>query len=401
MKETKKIKITIWIIIAILIIVFAVCAVLYGKKNLQNEQSVVENKPEPQTESNITENTSSIEEKEDENESSEKLAVVPTMKEKVSGDTAWCPTFQLVWNDMKNEVVKKDVEFIKEKGPDYLDNLNDELFTTDDISESLYYKKWGEKSNQLKEEILKGIKEKFNEKSDVIDEKEDWTVDDDSKSYIFYTMLKKEFNFLKEFDILEKDSFAEKYDNVEYFGIDNSSDEEISTQVSVLYYDNEDEFAISIETKENDEVIFTKKPEGKTFEEIYKEIEEKSSKFEGKKKMQAVDTLKIPNLDFNVLKEYKELKGEEFLTASGDIATIEKALQTIKLKLNNKGGEIKSEAVIDMKVTSAISEPEEIIPREIYLNDEFVMFVKEKDKELPYFALKVSDISKYQKNVKK
>ena len=32
---------------------------------------------------------------------SEDIEIVPTMEDEVVADTAWCPTFQLVWNDMK------------------------------------------------------------------------------------------------------------------------------------------------------------------------------------------------------------------------------------------------------------------------------------------------------------
>ena len=39
------------------------------------------------------------------------IEVVPTMEDKISDNSMWCPTFQLVWNDMKNEVVKRDIVF--------------------------------------------------------------------------------------------------------------------------------------------------------------------------------------------------------------------------------------------------------------------------------------------------
>jgi hypothetical protein len=39
-------------------------------------------------------------------ESSNGLTIIPTLQEKISGNTARCATFQLVRNDMMNEVVK-------------------------------------------------------------------------------------------------------------------------------------------------------------------------------------------------------------------------------------------------------------------------------------------------------
>ena len=44
-------------------------------------------------------------------EQTEGVSVVPTMQDKISADSSWCCTFQLVWNDMKNEIVGQDVVF--------------------------------------------------------------------------------------------------------------------------------------------------------------------------------------------------------------------------------------------------------------------------------------------------
>ena len=84
------------------------------------------------------------------------------------------------------------------------------------------------------------------------------------------------------------------------------------------------------------------------------------------------------------------------MSADGnDVFNIQKAIQTIKLELDNKGGKVKSEAVIDVKdtITSVRDEPEH---RYFYYNDTFALFIKEKDKEVPYFAARVDDINKYQ-----
>lgn len=89
----------------------------------------------------------------------------PTMYDFVFSDSSWCATFQLIWNDLKNSVVFQDIKFIDDNG--YVSNLNKESFTTDDISDSFYYKIYGKKSLELKDEIVRGIKEKFNQSSDI------------------------------------------------------------------------------------------------------------------------------------------------------------------------------------------------------------------------------------------
>ena len=79
------------------------------------------------------------------------ITVVPTMNDKITADSSWCGTFQLVWNDMKNEVVKKDVVFNPQL--DMVKNLNKEEFNESMLSEDYYFKIYGLKSLALKEQI--------------------------------------------------------------------------------------------------------------------------------------------------------------------------------------------------------------------------------------------------------
>ena len=64
--------------------------------------------------------------------------------------------------------------------------------------------------------------------------------------------------------------------------------------------------------------------------------------------------------------------------------------------MNNKGVKLKSEAGLTA-VTTSLLPPEELVPRLFYFDNTFVMFLKEKDKTKPYFALRVNDITKFQK----
>lgn len=79
------------------------------------------------------------------------ITVVPTMSDKITTDSSWCGTFQLVWNDMKNNVVKKDIIFDPQK--EMVENLNKEEFNENMISDEYYYKAYGLKTLKLKEEI--------------------------------------------------------------------------------------------------------------------------------------------------------------------------------------------------------------------------------------------------------
>ena len=325
----------------------------------------------------------------------EGVTVIPTMYDEITKDTAWSPTFQLVWNDLKNEVVKQDITFkTKNKA---VENLNKEYFTEDMISGDYYYKNYGLKTLELKKEIEKGIKEKFNQESDILNDFS-WNEEDlnnnesNTKRYFFYSMLYREFEYKYKFETLDNASFGDK-ENVRYFGINTKSGEKVRSQIRVLFYNNSDEFAVSVTTKNNDEVIFYKNPNGDTFATIYENLLKNKEEYSGDEKLSNEDTFKAPYIDLKVKQEYKELENKKFLAKDGDECEIYQALQSIEFRLDETGGKVKSEASMDMTKTVSIG-PDDV--RYFNVDNTFALFIKEENKDVPYFALKVDDITKYQ-----
>lgn len=320
--------------------------------------------------------------------STEGITTTASLEDGIQNDTIWCGTFQLIWNDLKNDIAKQDIVFTPQSK--IVENLNKETFTTKDISDKYYYKKIGTPTIELKQEIEKAIKEKFNETSDILDSF-DWN-GKSKEDYFLYAMLKKEFQFEKSFEEFENGKFGE-YDDVKYFGIKNGVNEEQRNQVKVLYYDSNDNFAIKLKTKQEDEVILCKNPEGKTFNEIYKNIEEKERNFKGNKNIEEKEVVKIPNIKLSEKAEFSEVENKPFFFSNGNSYLIEKTVQTIKFELDKTGGKIKSEAGMMASKTS-ITMPE--VKREFFVDDTFAIFLKECGKDNPYFAGKISDITKFQ-----
>lgn len=324
------------------------------------------------------------------------VTVVPTLIDPVSKNSCWCGTFQLVWNDMKNKVVKCDVVFTPQE--EIADNLNKETFTEEMLSEDHYYKTYGLKTLELKKKIEQGIKKKFNQDSDILDDF-DWSEDSLDKNgtrYFFYTMLYREFNFLKKFDKLDKGTFGKEGKDVNYFGITSDTNEKVGEQIEVLFYNSEDDFAIVLKTKENDEVIFYKNPKGNTFMDIYNNMNKQAALYTGSKSFGNEDLFKAPCLQINLKKNYDEVVNKEFKTNNPKIpvAIIVKAMQTVKFSLDEKGGKVKSEAAIEMKDNCAIGVESNL--RNFAVDDTFTLFLREEGKDMPYFAMNVDDISKFQ-----
>ena len=317
------------------------------------------------------------------------ISTVLTLEDEIQADTIWCGTFQLIWNDLKNDLAKQDIVFSPQL--EVVENLNKETFTIDDISEESYYKKIGTPSIELKEEIENAIKEKFNETSNILDDF-DWE-NARPEDYFLYVMLKKEFEFETEFEELENGKFG-KYDDIEFFGIETDETGSLRSQVQVLYYESKDDFAIKLKTKQNDEVILCKNPEGNTFNEIYQNILTKQSEYDGEDYLQEGELLKIPNIKIDEKNEITEVENKSFLFSNGDEYKISKALQTIEFELDRKGGRITSEAGMMVQKQSIEFEPEE--KREFFIDNTFAIFLVEEEKDTPYFAGFINDITKFQ-----
>ena len=321
--------------------------------------------------------------------STEGITTALTLEDEIENDTIWCGTFQLIWNDLKNDLAKQDIVFKPQLK--VVENLNKETFTTEDISEEYYYKKVGTPSLALKQEIENAIKDKFNETSDILDDFE-WE-NRDPKDYFLYAMLKKEFKFEKAFEKLENGKFGE-YNDVEYFGIKSDDLKELRRQVEVMYYNSEDDFAIKLKTKQEDEVILCKNPEGKNFNEIFQNIIKQENDYNGSGSLQEGELLKVPNIKLKEKTEFTEIQDKPYEFANGDVYSIEKAIQTIEFELDRTGGKIKSEAGMMVQYESAVLEPEE--KRKFFIDDTFAIFLIEEDKENPYFAGLINDITKFQ-----
>ena len=298
--------------------------------------------------------------------------------ESKSVNRVWAGTFELVWNDLMDNVIGRPIEFSNGKSA-LAQNLNKQNFKKESLSENSYYIAHGWMTRTLKSKIEKGIKEKFNEKSDILDGL-DWS----DRNFLIYAMLKKDFEFLNEFSELQKEKFANSKEDVKYFGINASSKSELKDSVNVLFYNSDNDYAVKLRTKSDDKVILYRTNDDKSFANAYKDMLTKSEKYNGNSHMTSKDRLKVPYVEFKTKHFYKELENKMIKYTD---FMIMQALETIDFKMDNKGVKLKSEAAIVMKLTAVA--PQYNKPRYFYFDDSFYLFLIEKDK--PYFALRVGN----------
>ena len=315
------------------------------------------------------------------------IEVLPTMQSRSNAqDRVWVGTFQIVWNEFIDNVIHMPVRF-REGTPASVLELNKQTFTETDLSDNSYYKMTGKVTKRTKKQIAKAIKRKFNETSDILDQIE-WNPKEEK--LLLYAMLKKDFEFINEFEVLEKAPFGQNQE-ADYFGI-SKRNKELASGVEVLFYNSEDDFAVKLKTKDKDEVYLYKTPSNKAFNYLWQDILKKQASFKGITRFKDNDELKVPNIKFSEEKIFDEVTNKRI---KGTNLYIDKAMETIKFDMNNKGVELKSEAAMSV-ATCSLPAPEELIPRLFNFDDTFVLFLKETGKSSPYFALRVHDITKYQ-----
>ncbi len=287
----------------------------------------------------------------------------------------WCITFQLVWNTFMDKVTHGPV-LLAGGNPPVANELNKKLYTSDLLNEDSYYATYGKINKSLKRKIERAIEQKFNETSDILD-----TINWGAKnSYLFYAMLKKDFNFETPFDKLTSAPFNGSTEKVKYFGVNQESERKLRKNVHVLFYNSPEEYAVKLTTKEKEDVILFRTDKKDNFEDLYLYVTQQDVS----EKFAKEDSLMVPNFKIDKTISYDELCGK---TIKGTNKIITQALQTIKFNMDNKGGTLKSEAALAIMRMSLAPQ----IGRKYHFDKEFVMFLKEEGKDKPYFAVRVEN----------
>lgn len=318
------------------------------------------------------------------------IEVLPTMNtQSTAQNRIWVGTFQLVWNELTDKIVKAPVKFL-DFDSQMANNLNQKQFKKSNLNEKSYYVKSGIVSPALKAEIEKNIKSKFHETSDIL-KMFDFTYN--PEKIFVYAMLKKDFRFTNAFDKLATSNFGNSQEKVKYFGINDNSNPKLYKNVSVLFYNDDNDFAVKLYTKGKDEVLLYRTNDDKTFDKYYAELNDKTAKYSGDKNFVKNDTLTIPDIKLYQETSFNELEGHQIV---GTNMQIDKTIETVDFRMNNKGVKLKSEAAIMLRCMSLA--PRE--GRDFTFNNNFVLFLIEKNQNTPYYAMKVSDVAAINKTGK-
>ena len=324
-----------------------------------------------------------INEQRNENKGNAKLT--PTFTSSVGNtdiNSIWIGSFQLAWNELI-DLVGEDIEFEGEDS-NLVTLLNEKSFDKTMIDENSYYIKVGVTSKKFKKEIEDEVQNKFGTTENILS---NFNFDDNDDSYSLYYYINKHFEFLIPFNEMKtKSSFNGSEKKYRYFGIDSENIENLKDSVDILFYNDENDFAVKLNTKEGDEVIlYLNDSYDMSFKDIYYEILDKEKEYDGEKKIDWGDILEIPYINFETMINYSELCGKSIKSSDMYLSN---AVQSVKFYLDRTGGGIISEAIIRAQTFSV-----EGGRKKLKFNRPFVILIKEKNASIPYFSLKVNDES--------
>lgn len=291
------------------------------------------------------------------------------------------PAFQLIWNDFSDKFIKGKVNFIG-GNPKIVDYFNERRLDESMISEKDLYKTMGKQTFSTKKRIEKELKRKFNEKSNLLESLE-WFKKTD-RIYVLYAMFKKDIFFSKSFEELNSASFNKSENKYKYFGVISNTNK-YSKFVAPLYYKNENDYAVKLATKSGDEIILltseSQAPVLKIWDELFNETVGLSKGLPFDDEAELI----IPKINFKKSINYNELLGKKIQGSNFIIGT---ALEDIDFSLDKDGAKIKNEAI--MSVAKMAFRPDKF-KKKYNFNKPFVLFIRAKDANVPYFALKIKD----------
>ncbi len=296
----------------------------------------------------------------------------------------YCATFQLAWNEMRDVLVKGTI--LLEGDPPMVELLNRRAFQKSDLADDCYLASAGKVEDGIIERLRQELNERFPDADMEVPDAED-----DTEIYA-YAYLEKTLPFRAAFDRLEEPlrfPKGENADPVAAFGTKSFTmncrrDEILEEQVTVLSYTSDDEFVLRLNTTStDDEIILAKIPPKETLAETIADARqriEQGGVEEYKQTLQPEESLIIPVVSLDVHRKYTELIGRHLKNEGLTLLYVTEASQGIRFRLDETGAKLSSEA--EFGIGSDLEQP-----RHFVFDKPFLLYLKEKDGNAPYFAI--------------
>jgi hypothetical protein len=287
----------------------------------------------------------------------------------------WCAAFQVAWNELCNSL---GGPIRWSNAPEMVDILNKRTVVRSDLDENSIVAVAGKTTggpDDIRQKITQELDRKFTGTANP--ELLSLLNGMSSDLWVTYAYLYKELPFNWAFNRTTTAlSFAghetESFGMADFDAADRNQ-MKMASQVLVYDYRGDDDFIVELKTRSaSDRLILAKIPPGRTLAETIIAADSRLQQ-SSPSSMQAGTPLVVPLIDFDLLRTYKELLGEN--------SPIGLSAQQIRFKLDEKGAVLKSEAML---VAAWINQS-------LVFNRPFLIMVQRDNASQPYFALWVAN----------
>lgn len=192
-------------------------------------------------------------------------------------------------------------------------------------------------------------------------------------------------------------SLVFKGDTVKSFGFGEDDPGQI------LYYENDDQFALKLFPEDrNHEIILikTSMKDSTSFKTVVKDLQNQITAFQARinaknrwlSQITHLDQVRIPVIKFNLEHHFHNIIGHRCNFARNPFR-ITKMYQRNAFILDEKGAEVESEATEEATEEAVAENPTQSKPqpKKLYFDDNFIILLKRKDQKFPYFGMHVSN----------
>ena len=321
-----------------------------------------------------------------------RTVIVPTLDTPMpeGKNVIWCASFQLAWNEMRDEIVGEPIRIAKAE--EIAARLNNAKSSKDDLEAGSYYVKAGAVADGVIEQIQRDMAKAFPDAPTP-------EIKASGEAFVAYAYLAANVKFtLPFFDNDER--FAFNGTRVSSFGIrekDEYAFRALRGQVDVLYsthYQNDEpgahpQFALDLckDSSPNQIILACIEP-GETLDETLASLDQKTANWsvsDDEREFETADVLLVPNIHWRIMHHFRQLEGTDKTILNEDCPItgywVSEASQLTEFKLDRSGAEVKSEAkhLVEAK------------GREFLFNRPFLIVMRKRGAEQPFFVMWVDN----------
>lgn len=312
----------------------------------------------------------------------------------------WCASFLAAWKTLETDLVKEPLSL--QGSPEVALALNNAADPRPHIPKASLYVAAGWYQKGITEQIKKELAQKFPTKAPP-------TFSEMSPdSILAYAYLEANVKFaLPYFQNRRPLVFTDrtgKKTELSSFGTrigDAHARVELRRQPAILFESWDDEHKLTEcvvdldRTSQPNQIILAFMEPRPTLAEMLAAVEDRIDKAAGMKEghddLGPIDMLLVPDMVWRITHQFAELEGQEFANEDLKGQRLEIAQQDIQFRLDRNGARLRSETRV---VIAAI-------PRDYLFNRPFLLYMKKRGAEMPYFVIWIENaelLNKWQSN---